>query len=256
MDNNQTNRNINKSGNRALAGIFILGFGILLLLYKMNFPIPHFLFEWPAIAIIIGLYVGIKSRFQNFAWFVAVLIGGIFLFGDLTDNTELHNYIMPIIFITIGAIFILRPKKWKHKNDQSAWMWHEKNYQGKDVPKYNADINETDAEFLDINAVFGGGKKIILSKNFKGGEINCFMGGAEINLLQADIQHPVKLEINNVFGGTKIVVPSNWDVKNEMTAVFGGIDDKRSFANVQPDANKTLIIEGNCFFGGIEIRNF
>jgi hypothetical protein len=27
------------------------------------------------------------------------------------------------------------------------------------------------------------------------------MGGSEINFMQADIQHPIELEVNNVFGG-------------------------------------------------------
>ena len=99
-------------------------------------------------------------------------------------------------------------------------------------------------------------EKIVLSKNFKGGEVNCFMGGAEINLTQCDIKQPVKLEINTVFGGTKIIVPSDWDVRSEATTVFGGVEDKRSVATGMPTPGKTLIIEGNCFFGGIEIKNF
>ena len=82
------------------------------------------------------------------------------------------------------------------------------------------------------------------------------MGGAEINLSQSDIKKPVKMEINNVFGGTKIIVPSDWDVKSEATTVFGGVEDKRAITSIAPTAGKTLIIEGNCFFGGIEIKNF
>ena len=42
------------------------------------------------------------------------------------------------------------------------------------------------------------------------------MGGAEINLMKADMQKPINLEVNNVFGGTKLIVPSNWDVKMKL----------------------------------------
>jgi predicted membrane protein len=83
-----------------------------------------------------------------------------------------------------------------------------------------------------------------------------FMGGSEINFMQADIQHPVELEVNNVFGGTKLIVPSNWDVKNEISAVFGGVDDKRSFNNSIPDSNKIIRLKGSCVFGGIEVTNY
>ncbi len=82
------------------------------------------------------------------------------------------------------------------------------------------------------------------------------MGGAEINLMQADLQHNIVLEVNNVFGGTKLIVPSNWDVKNEVSAVFGGIEDKRSINTSVPDQDKILILKGTCVFGGIEVSNY
>ena len=82
------------------------------------------------------------------------------------------------------------------------------------------------------------------------------MGGAEINLQQADIKQAAVLEVNNVFAGTKIFIPSNWDIKNEITAVFGGVEDKRSLNLPTPDAKKSIILRGTCVFGGIEIKNF
>ncbi len=43
-------------------------------------------------------------------------------------------------------------------------------------------------DYIDATTVLGGIHKNIISKNFKGGDITIFMGGAEINLSQADIQ--------------------------------------------------------------------
>ena len=117
-------------------------------------------------------------------------------------------------------------------------------------------INTTDGEFIEVNAVFGSAKKNIFSKNFKGGEINCFMGGAEIDLTQADIQGPVIIEANQVFGGTKLVIPPHWDIKMEVTSVFGGIEDKRKTIATQVDFNKVLIIKGSNVFGGMEIKSY
>ncbi|MBW7839431.1 MAG: hypothetical protein H3C36_07295, partial [Chitinophagaceae bacterium] len=74
---------------------------------------------------------------------------------------------------------------------------------------------------------------------------------------QAGMKVPAVLEINNVFGGTKLVVPSDWNVKNEVTAIFGGIDDKRKYlANIVPDPEKSLLIKGSCLFGGIDIVSY
>jgi hypothetical protein len=83
-----------------------------------------------------------------------------------------------------------------------------------------------------------------------------FMGGSEINFMQADILEPVVVEVNNVFGGTKLIIPSNWDLKNEISAVFGGVEDKRNFNTSLPDSSKQIVLKGNCVFGGIEVANY
>jgi predicted membrane protein len=122
--------------------------------------------------------------------------------------------------------------------------------------KENISSSTDDSEYLDVVAVFGGIKKNVQSKNFKGGEIVSFMGGSEINFMHADIQQPIELEVNNVFGGTKLIIPSNWDVKNEISAVFGGVEDKRNFSNAVPESNKRIVLKGACVFGGIEVTNY
>ena len=87
--------------------------------------------------------------------------------------------------------------------------------------------NEADSgEYINVQAILGGVKRNVQSKNFKGGEILSFLGGSEISFMQADIRHPIVLEVNNVFGGTKLIIPSNWDVQNNISAVFGGVEDK------------------------------
>jgi predicted membrane protein len=115
---------------------------------------------------------------------------------------------------------------------------------------------ENEADFIDSTSIFGGTKKVILSKNFKGGDITCFMGGAELDLSQADIKSPVVLDVTQIFGGTKIIVPPTWDVKSEVAAVFGGIEDKRRIltGNLNPD--KVVILRGTSIFGGIEIKSY
>ena len=74
--------------------------------------------------------------------------------------------------------------------------------------------------------------------------------------MKADIQNPIVLEVNNVFAGTKLIVPSNWDVKNEVTVVFGGVEDKRTINTGIPDPEKIMILKGTCVFGGIEVTNY
>jgi len=118
--------------------------------------------------------------------------------------------------------------------------------------KYTGKINE---DYIDSVSIFGQVKKNIYSKNFKGGDIVNIMGGADINLIQADIHQPVILEVVQIFGGTTIIVPAHWKVNPEMTAIFGGVEDKRFINNVAVDNQKNLIIKGTSIFGGITIKS-
>ncbi len=250
-------------GPRMWSGVILLLAGVLLLGYKMGAPIPGWVFTWPVLLIAIGFLTGIKSRFHNPGAFIMIIVGGVFLLDQTSPELNFHNYIVPAILIGVGLIYILRPRnswdRYKRK-----WRDHADYYQTPVVipptTPFSAgkgnNAEGDDGEYVEINAVLGGVKKIILSKNFKGGEINSFMGGTELNLLKADILKPVVLEVNNVFGGTKLIVPSNWDIKNEVTTVFGGIEDKRSLNNATPDADKILFLKGTCVFGGIEVTNY
>ncbi|MEO8821935.1 MAG: LiaF domain-containing protein [Ginsengibacter sp.] len=248
-------RRINHS--RVGGGVFLLLAGFLLLAYKMGAPIPSWVFTWPVLLIVIGLFTGIKSRFHNPGSFILILIGGVFLIDQSVPGIDLHNFIAPIILIGLGFLFIMRPRRQSFRYYRKI-RWGRTPFAGPETEftPQNTDRLEGKEEYLDVHAILGGVKKNVQSKNFKGGEIVCFMGGAEINLMQADIQHPVTLEINTVFGGTKLIIPGNWEVQTEISAVFGGVEDKRNFQNQNPDDGKKIILKGSCLFGGIEINNY
>ncbi|GAA4781183.1 hypothetical protein GCM10023231_05720 [Olivibacter ginsenosidimutans] len=128
--------------------------------------------------------------------------------------------------------------------ESNAFQMNEEQFTGK--------ISE---DYIDSVSIFGQVKKNIYSKNFKGGDIVNIMGGADINLIQADIKQPIILEVVQIFGGTTIIVPSHWKVNPEMTAIFGGVEDKRFINNVAVDNQKNLIIKGTSIFGGITIKS-
>lgn len=266
--NNEIDRKINQS--RISGGVFLLLIGVLLLAYKMGAPIPGWVFTWPVLLIAIGLFVGLKSKFHNPGSFIMILIGSIFFIDQSVPGINLQNYIAPIILICLGVLFIVRPQKHHpcmrqrtRRLQRQRNQWQRNNFDtppsfdapGKSFESQNvgAEYNE---QYLDVNAILGGVKKNVQSKNFKGGEIVCFMGGAEISFMQADIQQPVVLEVNTVFGGTKLIIPGNWEVQTEVAAVFGGVEDKRNFQNQNPDSNKKIILKGSCLFGGVEINNY
>ncbi len=252
-DNQDMERRIR--GSRIGSGMFLLLAGFLLLAYKMGAPLPGWLFTWPVLLIGIGLLTGIKSRFHNPGSFVLILIGSVFLIDQSVPGIDIGNYIAPIIMIGLGVLFILRPRHHSYGKYRRA-RWQQRAFAENEMNTGNFTATKENEEYIDVHSVLGGVKKNIQSKNFKGGEIVCFMGGAEINMMQADIQGTIVLEVNNVFGGTKLIIPSNWNVQIEISATFGGVEDKRSFQNNTPDPDKKIILKGSCLFGGIEIANY
>lgn len=257
MEQNEVNpvNKLKRSNSRVWTGLFLVAVGVLLFANKMGANLPPWLFTWPMLLIGIGLLKGVQSGFRDNSWIILLLVGSLFLWDNIVEDVDLHDFIVPIIVISVGVLFIFRPKKnWQRSKDwkqfdREGW----KNSWGGTAGTYTS---TDDGEYLEINSVFSGANKRILSKNFKGGEVNCFMGGAELDLTQADIQGTVIIESNVVFGGLKITIPPHWDIKTEVTTVFGGIEDKRPVVATKIDLNKVIVLKGNTVFGGIEIRSY
>ena len=82
------------------------------------------------------------------------------------------------------------------------------------------------------------------------------MGGCEINLMQADMQSPAIVNLTQIMGGARILVPPHWEVKNEIVALMGGIEDKRPMINNTGGERKILILKGITIMGGIDIKSY
>lgn len=246
-------RTYSASGRR-WTGAFLLLIGTAALLKSYFIPtLPAWLFTWQMLLIILGFFIGIRHNFRGGAWFTLILLGGVFLLNEFYPNIIERRYIWPLALIALGLFLIVKPRR-RH------WGFQQKEDTGTSQLSQSAiQLNEhpsSDEDILDSTTIFGGIKKTLFTKHFKGGEIVNILGGTEINLSQADINGRVELEVTQIFGGTKLIVPPHWEIKPEMAAIFGGIDDKRSFQNAAIDHQKVLILKGTSVFGGIEIKTF
>lgn len=240
------------SSGRAWTGVFLLIIGTAALLKSYLVPgLPEWLFTWQMLLIILGVFIGIRHNFRGGAWFILMLLGTVFLVSEYYPGFIDDRIVWPLVLIAFGVFLIFKPRR-------RDWHWQERK-EGEDTQP-GAPAPEaypvSDDDILDSTSVFGGVKKTILSKDFRGGDITNILGGAEINLTQCDINGRAVLDVTQIFGGTKIIVPPHWVVKPEMAAIFGGIDDKRTILNTAPDQNKVLVLKGTSIFGGIEIRSF
>lgn len=235
-----------RKGGNYLAGFLFIGFGVVLLLKALQIDVPDWLFNWGTLFIAIGVVSGIKHQFRNIGWLIPTTIGVFILLNDYYPDLEISQFVWPIALILIGVFILLKPRKHKYRRfyKGDAFMYSESNG------------SVTGDDEIEASAIFGAVKRTILSKNFKGGKISSVFGGAKINLMQSEIQGTAVLYLETIMGGTELIVPSNWDVKQEISAVMGGIEDKRPTMHVSIDPNKVLVLKGSVVMGGIEIKSY
>jgi predicted membrane protein len=271
---NDIEHSINPRNGKALAGIILLVVGAVLLIRQFDFFfIPHWLFTWPMWLIFWGLFIGAKSNFHKPSSFILIFVGLVFLIDNNFDGA--NRFIWPIAIIAFGLWMIMRkhtrfdgPGNW----DKEKHKWDWRNHTTTAGPLGTAGFSPNDSpppvnpsassyaysgdDYIDAVSVFGGVKKTILSKNFRGGEIVNIFGGAELDFTQADINGRVIIDITQIFGGTKILVPSHWQVVSDIAAVFASVDDKRMRTTAAPNSEKILVLKGVSIFAGIDIRSY
>lgn len=232
-------------------GLFILTIGGIALVRSFGVPVPDWFYSWQMLLIAIGLFIGIRKGFRDGGWFIPIIVGGVFMINEYLGG-NLQRHMWPLILIVVGLLFLIRPKRSKCKIDR------EKKNSGMNVETITP-ISESYSQddLIDSTCIFSGTKKVILSKNFKGGELVNVFGGAEIDLTQADINGTAVLEVTAIFGGATLIVPSNWAInQSEAVTIFGGISDKRKFPALAEPVSKTLVLKGTMIFGGLEIKSY
>lgn len=228
---------------RVIAGLIVVAVGLVFLFRQLGYYFPYWMFRWEMLLIVLGVFIGFKHSFKNLTWLLLVLIGSIFLLDDIFPYSNFDDYDWPLVIIAVGIIMIFNSGR--KKNDWSKWPDQSPGTLGED--------------FVDSTVIFGGDKKNVISKNFRGGDVTTIFGGTDINFMQADFEGRVVLDLTQIFGGTKLIVPPHWKVETKgVMAIFGGVDDKRPPIRdlSMVDHNKVLVLDGTCLFGGIDIKSY
>lgn len=243
------------SRGKILGGVIVIAIGVALLLRQIGVNLPQWLFTWEVLVIITGIYLGIKHSLRHPGWIIFILIGSLFLADDIFPDITISAMIWPVLIILLGIIIIFKPRN-IHKCQNHQWQRWKHHWKDKYEWENTNTIQGEDS--IETVSVFAGVKKHVISKNFKGGEVTCVFGGAEINLMQADLNGTAVLELTQIFGGTKLIVPAHWDIQHhELVAVLGGIEDKRFIQKETIiDTGKKLVLRGTCLLGGIEIKSY
>jgi predicted membrane protein len=236
-----------KMSNSVWVGALILLVGGAILIDRMDlFNVPWWLISWKTFLIGLGIVIGIKRNFEGLAWLIMILVGTFFLIDDFPGFPfDLDRYAFPVGIIIVGMFIIGRALFGTSRREAQREKW------GEGV----VTMDEGGEDSFDLTTIFGGNKRRVFSKNFRGGSATCVFGGTDIDLSQADINGTVVIDVVQLFGGVKIIIPSNWELKSEVTAVLGGVEDKRPHL-LTPAPGKRLVLTGFVMFGGVEIKSY
>lgn len=231
-----------RSGRTLLGFILIIVGGVFLLQQTdigLPFELPAFLFKWPMILVLLGLFF-IFSRENRTTGLILLCIGLVFLspyvFG--VGLSVVITYAIPIFLIIAGLLFLF-PRTLGGIKKKGEW------------------VNEVTGKTVNAVHVFSGGKTVIQSDEFTGGEVVCIFGGADIVFHDNTvIRDSASLEISCIFGGCNVYVPEDWTVKTGISNLFAGVEDQRSKSGLtaNTDPSKVLHIKGSLIFSGLEIK--
>jgi predicted membrane protein len=233
---------------RFMTGLMLVSAGALWLARQYGVAVPDWLLSWPMILISIGLIQLVQHAGKKMSAYVLLLIGGIFLAGKLVPDLNLGRIAWPLVIIAVGLGLIIRSGSSRRKKEEIHTSGMSESF--------GLSEDSSSEDLLRVNAIFGGVQKSVISKNFRGGQLNCVFGGAELNLGRAELQGKAVLDINAVFGGVELRVPADWIVRSEITAILGGVEDGRPAAEAAAESNRVLVLKGLCAFGGVEIKRY
>lgn len=227
-------------------GLVIIAFGSVILGFNLGFldsSYQNIVYSWQMLLLAIG-FVHLFDRERYATGLILMAIGGIFLMRKMEIySTNVFSVLWPSLVIIVGFLVIFKRNMFKPRL---------KCRHTKDSVFDTFTVGQDKME--EIN-VFGGSKKKIHSKNFKGGEIVSVFGGSEIDLLDAQLADGIHtLECVAIFGGVVLFIPSDWTVKIETVSIFGGFNDKR-YTYETSNSEKVLVIKGVALFGGGEVKN-
>lgn len=226
----------------SIIGILLVCIGGAFLLVNFNLLpsiVENLAFNWKGIVLIIGL-ISIATKPNKLPGILMVGIAcyfiiATFVWQEYQINIGMSRIFWPGILIAAGFL-LLNKRKVEDKRKSSGQSF----------------------DYLNDSNIMGGGEVKVRSDQFKGGQTSAVFGGASYDMTGSTLaEGHHTLEVLAVFGGFTFIVPSDWEVQMEVTAIFGALVDKRKFVKPRDSGtNKILRVKGFVLFGGGEIKNY
>ena len=156
-----------------------------------------------------------------------------------------------LITAILGSIglSILFKKSWPHKH------LHEyscKNfYNSNNEENFGEVINCPDDEIIECKVNMGSSIKYVNSDNFKKARLTCSFGALKVYFDNAKPSvDGAEICLDVSFGGVELYIPKEWQIKSNLNASLGGVDEKNRPSNIN---GPIVFLNGEIKLSGIEI---
>ncbi|MBN2526241.1 MAG: hypothetical protein JXR76_07595 [Deltaproteobacteria bacterium] len=219
----------------------LIGTGVLFLLSHLDmlggYTVSQF---WPLLLVLPAISGLIRSCSRSGRIFSAL----VFVFASMALVNSLRlmvvpwDVIWPVTVVVLGASTLAWVALSPRKKTRFA------------IP----DAVASDSELLQTRIVCGGNEEDFGSAEFKGGVVDIFMGGYELDLRAAQMASAsAELFVKIKLGGVKLRVPQNWKVTIDGETFMGQIGDDTSNRDVE--ITNELKITALVRQGALEIEN-
>lgn len=241
-------------GGRALIGVLMFAFGLLLLIGALGYLNVGFQTLWPVALILWGVWIVMRS-FGGDRELSRRISDAI----HNTVNQHVSEKVADGVNQAMGnppgtdwreARRQWRRQRWEQRHDFAGSV---KTAIQDTISSFKGE--STNPEF-DYMAIFGAIKQRVTVKNFRGGRLTAFFGGFEVDLTRADIDGPsAVIDASALLGGGEIRVPPGWLIEIQGIAILGGYTDETHQEISDPATAKRLIVKGIAALGGVVIKN-
>jgi predicted membrane protein len=230
-----------RGAGRLILGFVLLGLGILWTLDNMGiYESERLVRWWPLVLILIGLSHLSGSGGNRRIMSGTLLTGaGVLLMLDRLGLVNVNLWTLwPLFLAAVGAMIVVRSLR----NSGTATS------EPGPVPEADRDASLNSFAFMSETT------RRSTSTDLHGGEVTAIMAGAQIDLRGASSAGgQVVIDVFTIWGGIDVIIPDDWTVVCEVTAILGGFDDKTR-PPIGPATTK-LVVRGFVIMGGVEVKN-